>query len=70
MLPEEHYFENLLHAFKDDGIEGLKNCRENDKNRDYLTQREINIIETCAEYIIFNCCNNKQSNLKKLFKLF
>ena len=70
MLPEEHYFENLLHAFKDNGTEGLKKCRENDKNRLYLTQKEIGIVEACANYIIFDCCNSKQKNLKKLFGLF
>ena len=62
MIPEEHYFENLLYAYKQGGDASYEACRENDVNTQYFSKETKLIIETCAAYVI-DCCGWEQSTL-------
>ena len=63
MSPEEHYFENLLFAYKRGGIEQYERCKETDSNTQYLSQDTKRAIETCASYVI-DCCGWKPEDLE------
>ena len=63
MSPQEHYFENLLYAYKRGGDGSYETCRENDINTQYFSKETKLAIETCAAYVI-DCCGWKQSVLE------
>lgn len=63
MSPEEHYFENLLYAYKRGGNGSYETCRENDVNTQYFSKETKLAIETCAAYII-DCCGWEQNVLE------
>jgi len=65
MLPQEHYFENLLFAFKETGHKGFDDCQERDRNLEYLSKDEELAIRICATYII-DCCDWDQELVAKL----
>jgi len=62
MSNEEHYFENLLFAYKRGGIEYYERCKETDSNMQYLSQDTKRAIEICASYVI-DCCGWKPEDL-------
>lgn len=62
MSNEEHYFENLLFAYKRGGIELYEICRQTDSNTKYLDDSVKKSIEMCAIYVI-DCCNWEQNVL-------
>ena len=62
MSPEEHYFENLLFAYKRGGDGSYETCREKDANIKYFSNETKLAIETCAAYII-DCCGWEQNTL-------
>lgn len=62
MSPEEHYFENLLHAYKNGGGEQYEKCKSSDCNPRYFSKETKKAIETCATYII-DCCGWEQDTL-------
>lgn len=52
MSNKEHYFENLLFAYKDGGRDSFYKCMENDSNIKSITADAKDAIETCAIYVI------------------
>ncbi len=62
MSNEEHYFENLLFAYKRGGIEQYERCKETDSNIQYLSQDTKRAIENCASYLI-DCCGWEKETL-------
>ena len=62
MSTQEHYFENLLYAFKRGGFENYEKCKEHDLNIEYLSSEEKAAIEICAYYVL-DCCEFKQDNV-------
>jgi hypothetical protein len=63
MSPEEHYFENLLHAYKDGGDKQYEKRKSDDRNPQYFSKETKAAIETCAIYII-DCCGWEQDTLE------
>ena len=68
MSPEEHYFENLLFAFANGGIDYYDRVTENDSNLEWLSADVKKAIETCAIYVI-DCCKWNEDNVNKLLTL-
>lgn len=67
MSNEEHYFENLLFAYKRGGAERYDQCKKDDSNIMYLSDDVKRAIETCASYVI-DCCGWEKEILDDFLK--
>lgn len=67
MLPQEHYFENILFRMKR-GC-SFDEAKIDESNTKYLTKEEIEAIQTCVLYVINDLCDWDIEKLKLILDL-